>query len=348
MNLYVLSFFAICICMLDRGVNRVFSGMSFLGILAVFIFMACRYGYGNDYFNYVGVFERYKEEDLIFGFEYFYKLINKFFFEFQTVIFFHSLIFIIAFISLYKAILKDRANLSVIGLLFFLNPYLFLIHLTALRQSLAISFFVIFFSLYLAKCKRVYIFIAVLLPLMFHRSAVVYVVAVPLILLSSKRLYFSTALVKILLMCLSVILVGVSTEILLKFDLLAKYSIYFEGFNTSNFSITTASYISSVFLVLLNATAVNRYAPSYAYQLLYGFVYLSLVLSVISLFFPMFSRVVLFFDFFVPFFIAISRFSIPRIWVYLYFLMIYVVRNYTFLSSEMWFRGFGEYRVFFL
>ena len=111
--------------------------------ILLFIFLALRFNFGNDYTAYqryygyyhAGLFQ-YASKDVL------YKYLNL------AVPSFYILIAITALIYIFAIYMLIKKNLSVreywMGLLILLlNPYLFLIHLSAIRQTLAICFVIL-------------------------------------------------------------------------------------------------------------------------------------------------------------------------------------------------------------
>ena len=347
MNIYVLCYFVISSFLLDRRLNKKILGLSYIGALLIFLFMALRYGYGNDYFNYAALHASYHDYGVgKFSFESFYKEINLLSPNFQFVVLTQSLFFMSAFLVLGKALRRLECNLSLVALLVFLNPYLYLIHLTAIRQSMAICIFVLFVSLFLMYRRYLFIVLAITLPMLFHKAALVYLVSIPL-LIFIERIYAARWHHKILYSAVTIYLIYLILEVGMS-GILGKYNVYIERSLGGPISITTLLYV--VWLSFLFLTSKPRKAldgeSERIYTTLHALVFLSLILSTFSIFFPHFSRITLFFDFFIPFYFACSRFVIPRYFAYISLVSIYLIRNYTFLSTEIYGVGFGTYRIF--
>ena len=191
----------------------------------IFLFMALRYGYGNDYFNYSELHAFFHDYGIgEFDFEYLYKYINLISTNFQFVILVQSLLFITAFFLLTKALRRLGCNPSLVALLFFLNPYLFLIHLTAIRQSMAICIFVIFISLFLIHRRYLFIVLAVALPMLFHEASILYLSVIP-ILVFVERIYSAKWHHKIFYSALALYLLSSVFAIGLP-DTFIKYDVY--------------------------------------------------------------------------------------------------------------------------
>jgi hypothetical protein len=349
MNIYVLSFFIFSSFLLERRLNRAVPGIIYIGIGFIFLFMVLRYGYGNDYFNYFNLHDYYHRYGIgEFDFEYLYKAINLVSSDFQFVIFSQSVIFLLAFFSLGRALNFTQCNLFVVALLFFLNPYLYLIHLSALRQSMAICSFVLFLSLFLMYRKYIFAFLMLSIPVLFHKASLVYFF-IPFFLLFANSFYNKKWYIKLIVLVAVLPLIKMFLMANLT-GMLSKYSFYYEQLSGFSISITTLIYVLVIGTLVL--TSKPKFdlegKEQYIYNVLHMMAFISLLFSFVSLFFPMFSRVTLFFDFFLPFYFACSRFIIGRYYVYFVLILVYLIRNYSFLSSELWYKGFGSYGVFFL
>ena len=123
-----------------------------VSFLLIFIFSALRYGFGNDYFSYMNIFNTIK----ITGWHSYlstnalFILLNKFAPNFQMVIAITSAMFLI---PVYFLIVKNvEAKYHVISLgIFLFHPYLFIVNLSAIRQSIAAALFIC--AVYMAMKK---------------------------------------------------------------------------------------------------------------------------------------------------------------------------------------------------
>ncbi|ENK2326844.1 EpsG family protein [Vibrio vulnificus] len=349
MNVYVLIYFIFSSLLLDRRLNKTVPGIMYIGIWLIFLFMALRYGYGNDYFNYFNLHDYYHRYGIgQFDFEYLYKAINLISSDYQFVILSQSVIFLLAFFSLGKALKFTQCNLFVVALLFFLNPYLYLIHLSALRQSMAICSFVFFLSLYLMYRRYIFIFLMLAIPMLFHKASLVYL-SIPFALIFANVFYPKKWYVKLLLLFSVLPLINLFLRDNLT-GLLSKYNFYYEQLSEFSLSLTTLIYVLVIaFLIFTSKPKFELgHEEQSIYNIMHVMAFISLLFSFVALFFPMFSRVTLFFDFFLPFYFACSKFTVSRYCIYFFLILVYLIRNYSFLSAELWYNGFGSYGVFFL
>ena len=140
--------------------------------VVLFAFSALRYGYGNDYFSYLGIYNYIK---LNGWYDYYEKnplfiLLNRFSPNFYIFVAVTSLAFLVAiFVLIYRNVSPKYQGIAV--LLFVLNPYIFLTNLSAIRQATAMVVFVlaIYFSM---KKKIVPYILLILVASMIHTSAI--------------------------------------------------------------------------------------------------------------------------------------------------------------------------------
>lgn len=136
------------------------------------LFLALRYGYGTDYWayyfrhQYVYVYEpSWGEKEVLYGY------LNFLVRNFQWLIVIISMFYIFTIYRLIKRNLKVKYY-WLATLILLVNPYLFLVHLSSLRQTLAICFFV-FAVGFAVKRKMFMYFLMVIIAAGFHESAIV-------------------------------------------------------------------------------------------------------------------------------------------------------------------------------
>lgn len=139
----------------------------------LWIFAALRYGYGNDYFSYYNAFLNIKAGGQAFREEGLFVLLMKVFPDFYTFIAFASLITIYPVYKLVSRYLEAK-YLPVAMFIYCFNPYFFLISLSAIRQFIAISCFVLA-TYYSYKKKPVLYLVIIVIASLIHSSAIVLV-----------------------------------------------------------------------------------------------------------------------------------------------------------------------------
>lgn len=165
-----------------RGMLK--KGLEWSLILLV-VFFSFRVNYGNDYLSYLNIYNLINKAssfsscdvDVEFG----WKFINYYcsFLGFHFVLFLHLCVLVYSFYYVTKKYIpKEYYWLSVFILCF--NPSLFLLDLSMMRQSMAISFFILaIFTAYEKKNIQPALF--VVLAIMFHHTAIIIIPVVILV-----------------------------------------------------------------------------------------------------------------------------------------------------------------------
>ena len=139
--------------------------------LVLFLFAALRFMYGNDYYNYYRWFNHiHRGGESGFKTEILYNLLNCWLPSFPVLVALASALLIIV---VYRLITKNLpTRYATIGIcIFVISPMLFLMNLSALRQSIATCCFVIAIN---CACKKNYLgYLAmVVVAALFHKSAI--------------------------------------------------------------------------------------------------------------------------------------------------------------------------------
>lgn len=143
-----------------------------LAFVVLLVFAGVRYGFGNDFFSYEKNYDAIQNGGTSsFEKQVFFNLLLRYSPSFSWVIFITS---VLTIVPVYKLISKyvapEIAWVSVF--IYCINPYLFLMSLSALRQSLATSMFI--FAVFFAfKRKLIPYVILILCATLFHTSAIV-------------------------------------------------------------------------------------------------------------------------------------------------------------------------------
>lgn len=141
-----------------------------LPFVALFIFSAIRYNFGNDYVSYYNKFNLIKIGGEVFK-DPLFEWLNRVSPSFQFMIFITSLAYIAVIYWLVKKEMpKEYICLSIF--IFIISPYLFLMNLSSLRQCIAMLFFIVAVHFSNKKNYLLYFFF-VLVAMQFHQSAVI-------------------------------------------------------------------------------------------------------------------------------------------------------------------------------
>lgn len=349
---------AVCFAIIGSK-NKYIQRMAFV---VLFAFAALRFMYGNDYYNYYRWFQYihagYKSP---FKTEILYNLLNRWLPSFPVLVALSSalLIFVV-----YQLVTKNLpTQYSWIGIVIFvINPYLFLINLSALRQCIATCFFVIAVNL---ACRKKYIWycVLVIVATLFHKSAIL---LLPICIIANAKpvkswmcwlILVGTLILLVSSNFLSDIVIWVAEQ----FG--DKNYIHFASQDTKN--SVRATLLTSVyfFYTLLNLPKLK------GKHLVYAKIYLiSPFLGILAKEMSMLTRLQMYFDIFaivaipsilmeihsrgavkinrrnalITFWDCINKYAMPVL-----IMTIYLLRYYSFFTNDMW-KAFFTYRTIFL
>ena len=330
-----------------RGKNLLKASFFLLAIFAIL-----RYNFGNDYRAYMEnhTWIRNGMENPFNGEISFYYL-NKFTPNFYLLVAITSVFFIYV---IYKLIASNLDGLYVqLALVIFLiNPYLFLMNLSAIRQCIAMCIFIIA-TKYIQKRNLLKYLLLILLAVTFHTSALILFPVYFIVNGDDMNKVQTTILIVGILFLL--IEGAVVTQIIEKGLGYLEISDYIYHFSQDMSNSLRATLLTGVYFlyVVLNLTNLK------GYKLICGKLYLiGLIFGLLAFHFSMFTRIQMYFDIF-------SIVTIPAILEYhientterwkkainLYFfpaliLLIYFARYYTFFANPMWSK-FSTYHTIF-
>jgi transmembrane protein EpsG len=307
----------------------------------LFLFSALRYDYGTDYMEYYNIhtalnagLPAWGQNDLLF------KQINLWISNFYLLIALMSLFYILVIYNMIKKNLKIRYYWFAV-LILIINPYLFLVQLSSIRQTLAICFFIIAIN-YAVKRNLLVYSLLVLTATGFHASAII---LFPIyFLLNDTKLKKRTFIVII-----SFLIFLLVTPV---FDILANrlleympqhYNLYYEqGLQNSIRSTLLSSFY--FFFVLFN---INKLEGR---EMIYG--KLSLISTVIALLafkVSMVTRIGMYFDIFliitIPQIFLKIKSKLYRQVLFIMMIVIYLLRYYSFFTHPSWSQAYGIYRT---
>ena len=316
--------------------------MVFFTFFILFLFLALRYDYGNDYMSYYNNYIDINNGLPAWGHtNILYKYLNLLTPNFEVFIAIISLLYIITIYYLVKRNLNINDYwFSIILLL--LNPYLFLVHLSSIRQTIAICIF-IFAVDFAIKRKPLLYFLLILAATGFHSSAII---LMPIYFIANSKKINK----KLILLIYATIIILVATPIfetiihfvLNKLSLNTLYQHYFEqGLQNS----LRATLIASIFLfiIILN---INKLEGK---DLIYG--KLSLIAAIISILtykLSMMTRVGMYFDVFfiitLPQILKIVEKKVNKQILFIIIISIYFLKYISFFNNPLW-RGYNYYKI---
>lgn len=325
------------------------------------LFAALRYMYGSDYSAYSMKYNAiHSGRTDIFDGELLFTLLNVISPSFHVVVAVTSFAFVIA---IYYLITRNLPrNYVWVGLLIFIiNPQLFLVNLSAMRQCLAMLMFIAAIP-FAHRRKPIPYILLLLIGALFHRSTLV---LIPFYLFISPRPVKAGKIIAVL----AVVFVGlymVDMVGLAKFAALlfedTQYMHYATNELTNSLRATLLTAVYFVF-VLFNLPRLK------GRMLVYGKLYLiSTMLGVLAFRLSMLTRIQMYFDIFsvvvIPAILielrkegkvkvdrsrpvasvwgCINHYALPIL-----IFTIYALRYYSFFTNPMWDRYFSEYRTIF-
>lgn len=317
-------------------------GFLFLSFFLLFVFSALRYNFGNDYTSYQRWFEYIKiggksPYGSQIGFTWLNRIIPSY----------YLLLAIISFLFLWSVYHMIKANLDaeLYGLavfIFTINPYLFLMNLSAIRQSIAIALFIIAVNCAQKKQLVRYIILIAVAGL-FHTSAIVLFPFYFIINENKINKFFVAIIAGLLILTFADEKFFNNTiQSILNFFDNSQYEHYYSDVQGNSLRATLLSSIYLIY-VLLN---INRLSGK---KLLFSKLYLiSLILAIFEFRLSMLTRIQMYFDIF-------SIISLPSIFTHCYknsrgtadkifnviifptlIVIIYFLRYYSFFTNPLW------------
>lgn len=303
------------------------------------LFLALRYGYGNDYFGYYAIHTLINSGSTAWGSSnILFRLMNLSTSNYDLFIAIISCIYIIGISFLIEKNMKKNLYwISICVLL--INPYLFLIHLSGLRQTLAIVF-LIFAVHFGTKRKPIIYVLFIFIAMGFHSSAVI---LFPLYFILNdkkfrkKEMFLSFIIIVLLLF--SPLFDLMANEF---FEYLPQYRHYYEMGIQNSIRSTVISSCFYLFIVL----NINKLDGK---ELIYG--KLSLIgtmISILAIKVSMISRIGMYFDIFLVLTIPhiLDKYtSKSKKYIFLMIIIsLYLLRYVSFFTTPLW-ESYFKYRT---
>lgn len=312
----------------------------FVVFFALFWFSALRYGFGNDYFSYETIFTNIKNGGQQ-GYEVGYVYLNLLMPNFKVLVFALSGLYIV---FLYFLLIRDNQKSFFLGLIvLLLNPYLFLLHLSAIRQTIALIIF--FFSTkYIINRKILPYCILILIAFLFHKSAIL---LLPVYFIVTPRKYSKITLVFIVLL---VVVFSTSSYFIdiLRF-LVIKINPRYSTYLNSGSSLSLRTMITTSYLLVLIFIFWDKFNGR---ELIFAKLYLLFVLTTFMGFqVLMIGRYSLYFEIFAVILIPImfSKFEDKKMAFFIIIpqIILYMIRYYNFFTSDVYGPYYNDYRTIF-
>lgn len=264
--------------------------------IALFIYMAIRYGYG-DYFSYLDRFYKFKQ-GIDSSFEPGYELLMKAAPNFTFVIVVSSAVFTIAIYLLFEK-MCDAKYRTVYFAVLIANPYILLMDISAIRQTMALSIFIIGVYFYQKQRNILYVIFAILLAAQFHISAYV---LLPTLLIMQLSRYSKTRAIAVAAGCGVLLLGNQLFDKLINWGLsllnIANYY-YYAGNGFKNSLGATLTCIAVLLFLLWQARSMTKNELFWTRLAVVG-----MTLEVLQMKMQMLGRLVMYFNIFYPIAIA--------------------------------------------
>ncbi len=345
---------AVLIAFIGRNWGKTFLGIAFF---VLFAFAALRYMYGNDYASYLYHYNSIQSGwESPFDGEPLYTLLNQSFPSFYWIIAATSLAFVMAvYLLVHRNLEQEYAWLGL--LIFVISPYLFLMNLSAIRQCIAMVFFVVAVHFGIRR-KPVFYIASVVLGALFHKSA--YVLLPVYFLLDDRRFKKRHVVITVVALFLLLWVVDLSSVIIWAAQIFddANYMAFANNGLTNSLRATLLTGISFVY-VLGNLPKLQ------GKEVVIGKLYLlSLILGILAYRLAMLTRIQMYFDIFAVVALPTIFYRVQQSPVLVYrnkkmltlwniankyvlpalILLVYILRYYSFFSNPMW-SQFREYRT---
>ena len=321
-------------------------------IIILFLFSSLRYDYGNDYMSYYRSFNQIKSgADVTFGKEFGFELLNKIMPSFFLLICIVDAVFLAAIYLLIKNNVNSRyVFISVFILLF--NPYLFLLSLSAIRQTIAMCLFILAVQ-YSYKRKIIPYCLLIIVAAFFHFSAIL---LLPFYFFAndkkiSNKLMIFIIVILVLLLLSSTLFEGIVNRLLSVLND-KNYNYYYKQQNTNSLRSTLLFGLILVYLII-NHNLLNGKCRMYTKLYIVG-----VICGILAYKIQMISRIEQYFDIFavasIPMIIKenvekdklSSQKSFLRflnVWVLpMSVLLIFGLRYISFFNASVW-EKFHEY-----
>ena len=337
--------------------RKLFSKGLFMSFLIIFIFLAIRKDYGNDYIMYSDFYKLLSQNYVKFSnlkdyddhFEIGWRYLNKIF---STIGFsFNSFLIVLSFANcfIFYKFIKKYVPQNYYWLAIFIyvfNPDFMLIHLSAIRQLLAILIIIYAIPLVYEK-KYIKFIILVLFSTLFHTSALFALFLVLISLINWKYSVRNTIILSVVYLSLFVVSAAVSdfmnSVVGLYFD---RYSVYSEG--EGKVKTGLGFFVIFILIIFLLTSKKNMSKDE---QLLNNMTIFSLLMSVIGINLMMVYRLNMYYTpisiVTLPLMVHYTKDFFQKRLLILVLVFFYLYSFYNFFQSEIYGEFYEKYYTIF-
>jgi transmembrane protein EpsG len=317
-----------------------------LSFFIIFIFLALRYEYGNDYISYMDLFYKIDHLDIGSHIEVGWQLLCLLFkpFGFFVMVAALALIQCVVYYGFIKKYVPSRYY-SLALFLYLFTPTCFLILSSAMRQSVSVMIFV-FAIRYIYEKDIIRYFISIIIAMMFHASAIVlfpvYFLGVFNVMINRTVAVLLFIIYPLMYLVLQYLQIHLGEVVSLYFR---DYEMYLDA-EMSSFG-TGLGFIFNLFVLSLIIT--KHGLQNKENKLIYKLAILSYYVMPFSYINPMAGRIGMYF---LPVLIVaftsvlinvkggVVRHSIAAVYSF-----IAIIAFYKFFESDIWAEGFGVYKT---
>lgn len=323
-----------------------------VAFILLFVFAALRYNFGNDYPAYFENFLKVKAGLSVYGDQVLFEWLNRYSPSYYFLIAVTSLFTIYTFYWLIRNYVSEKCW-PMAMLILLINPYLFLMSLSAIRQTISMCLFI--FSIHFAyKRKPIPYFLLIAAASLFHTSALL---LLPVYFIANEKKFsktFSavTVFATVLLLVSSSLFSNIIESMLSAIDV----SNYWYYYKQDEGNSLRATLLSAVYFIYVVINLPYLKGKTLMFSKLY---LLAAICALLSYKVSMITRVQQYFDIFsivsLPMIMeanlerckglrlmnVLNRYIFP-----LLILAIYVLRYYSFFTNPLW-EPFTEYHTIF-
>lgn len=324
-------------------------------LLPCVIYVSGRYGYGNDYFPYMEIFDHVKISGIASAansyerIEYGWILLNAYFptSSFTLFVIFISFFHFFAVLKLLKYAALNKTSLFGI-LIYVFQPLNMLTLLSAMRQSVALTFLVMGMK-YVIEGKAIKYSLMVAIASFFHFSAIS-LLPIYFIYKYLHRINMLYILIFTIILILAVLVFPDQINLAL-FDFIAsssalnKYDVYFEAGTLSS----GAMLVFHGFIIMILSYCFNKerdYARLFILITIIGSMFAVLSASLLIL-----QRFIVYFSLFsmvsIPLSVRVLPHTIHRIGFSVIYILYVFFMYFNAFSNDDWMLGFGDYNSIF-
>lgn len=351
---HVILFSSVLIALLGREKSKLFTGVSFF---VLFMFAALRYRFGNDYMGYYYQYLTIRRGMHTTFDEPLFVMLNKISPSFYILIAITSFFFVF---TVYQLVRKNVSveNQWISVLIFVISPYLFLMNLSAIRQCIAMTLFVV--SIRFVREKRLLLYVlCIIVATMFHKSTWI---LLPIYFIANEKNVREKHIIWIIIGMICLLFTTNFSRITNWFATVMDDANYLHYASNGMTNSARATLLTSIFFVYVLGNLPKLQGTDLVYAKLY---LIGLAFGICAIRMSMLTRAQMYFDIFgiiaIPAILMNNRgkavIEHKRIWLSVWdcinhyalpilIFLVYALRYYSFFTNPMW-ASFTTYQTIF-